>query len=507
MVTPSVSPPSPTRLPYALYRAAQVRKFDRIAIEEFGIPGATLMARAGAAAFRVLREIWPAARDITVLAGLGNNGGDGFVIARLAREAGLGVRVLQLGDPERLAGDARLHADKYRATHAPWEPFERLPERTDLIVDAVLGTGLDRVVEGRWAGIFRAVNNHPAPVLAVDIPSGLNADTGAVMGEAIMADATVTFIALKQGLFTGEGPAVCGAILLDGLDVPSAIFARQLVAARRLDWAKQSGGLQPRRRTAHKGYFGHVLIVGGNHGFGGAARLAAEAAARAGAGLVSLATRAEHVAAVLAARPEIMVRGVEAAADLDDLLDRASVLAVGPGLGRDAWAQALWARALEAGLPTVLDADGLNLLAESPERRDDWVLTPHPGEAAQLLATAAARVQADRFAAAAAVQARFGGVVVLKGAGTLICSGGTRPPGLCSQGNPGMASGGTGDVLTGLVAGLLAQGFDIGMAAETGVCLHAAAADLAARDGERGLLAGDLLAPVKPLVNPGTWSG
>lgn len=501
-MTPSNPPGRPAHLPFALYRASQVRAFDRIAIGEFGIPGRTLMARAGAATFRVLRERWPAARDITVLAGLGNNGGDGFVVARLASEAGFDVRVLQPGDAERLGGDARLHAGEYGATGAPWLPFERLPARTDLIVDALLGTGLDRPVEGRWADVIRAVNAHPAPVLAVDIPSGLNADTGAIMGEAVAADVTVTFIALKRGLFTGEGPAVCGRIEFDGLEVPPAIYARELPAARRLAWSKQCRLLQPRRRTAHKGHFGHVLVVGGNHGLAGAARLAAEAAARAGAGLVSLATRPEHAGAIVAARPEIMARGVAGAADLDDLLSRATALAIGPGLGTDAWAQALWSRALGQGLPSVVDADGLNLLARSPRRRDDWVLTPHPGEAARLLDSTAAAVQADRFEAVSALQARFGGVAVLKGPGTLIGSGGTRAPALCSEGNPGMASGGMGDVLTGLVAGLLAQGMDVVAAAETGVCLHAAAADRAAREGERGLLAGDLLECVRPLVNP-----
>jgi NAD(P)H-hydrate epimerase len=498
--------PRPT-LPYALYRASQVRELDRIAIEEYGIPGEALMERAGAAVFRELRATWPRARDITVLAGTGNNGGDGFVVARLAQEAGLEVRVLQFGDPDRIRGDARIHAERYGATGAAWEAFDGLPPRTDIIIDALLGTGLDRPVEGRWAEAIRAVNGHPAPVIAVDIPSGLNADTGTAMGEVVAADITPTFIALKQGLFTADGPAACGRVVFDALEVPPRVYARQLLAARRLDWAKVSSLLRPRSRSAHKGRFGHVLVVGGNHGFAGAARLAAEAAARAGAGLVSLATRPGHVAAVVAARPEIMVRGIENAADLDDLLARATVIAVGPGLGRDEWARALWQRVMATPLPLVVDADALNLLAEMPRRRDDWVLTPHPVEAARLLETTVAAVQADRFAAAAALHARFGGVAVLKGPGTLIHGGGTRPPGVCTQGNPGMASGGMGDVLTGLVAGLLAQGIDSETASELGVCLHGAAADRAARSGERGLLAGDLLAEVRPLVNPDSSRG
>ena len=489
------------RLPHALYRAAQVREMDRIVIDEFGVPGDELMERAGVAAFRELRRTWPGARSVVVLTGLGNNGGDGFVIARLAAEAGLDVSVLQVGDVERIGGDARAHADRYRETGAAWAPFGRIPDRVDVIVDALLGTGLDRAVSGPYAEAIRQVNAHRAPVLSADIPSGLDADTGAVMGVAVAADVTVTFIALKQGLFTGEGPEACGRVAFAGLEVPPAIFARQILSARRLDWRKQSSLLERRSRSAHKGHFGHVLVVGGNHGFAGAARLASEAAARAGAGLVSLATRPEHVAAVVAARPEVMVHGLGDPAGLETLLERASVVAVGPGLGRDDWAGDLWQRVLSAGRPLVVDADALGLLADQPQRRDDWVLTPHPGEAGRLLGIDPATVQRDRFAAAAELQRRFGGAVVLKGAGTLVNGGGTRPPSVCTQGNPGMAAGGMGDVLTGIVAGLLAQGYDPGAAAETGVCLHGAAADRAARGGERGLLAGDLFPEIRPLLN------
>jgi len=494
-------------MPYALYRASQVRALDRVAIAEFGIPGEVLMERAGEAVFHALRRAWPDICDITVLAGTGNNAGDGFVVARLAREAGLEVRVLQVGDPDRLCGDARLHAERYRATGGPWGPFEGLSQRTGLIVDALLGTGLDRPVAGRWAEVIRAVNAHPAPVVAVDIPSGLDADTGAAVGEAVVADLTVTFIALKQGLFTADGPEACGRLAFDALAVPPRVYARELLAARRMDWTRMAPLLGPRPRGGHKGQFGHVLVVGGDHGFAGAARLAAEAAARAGAGLVSLATQPEHVVATVAARPEVMAQGVNDAQGLEPLLERASVIAVGPGLGRGDWGRRLWQRVLDTGLPLVVDADALNLLAEVPRRKEHWVLTPHPGEAARLLGRSSAEIQADRFAAAAALQARFGGSVVLKGAGSVIHGGGNRPPAVCSQGNPGMASGGMGDVLTGLVAGLLAQGLHPSDAAEAGVCLHAAAADRAAQAGERGLLASDLLAAVRPLVNPVSRGG
>jgi NAD(P)H-hydrate epimerase len=494
--------PRSDQLPYALYRAAQVRELDRIAIQDFGIPGETLMERAGTAAFSRLRERWPGARDLTVVAGQGNNGGDGLVVARLAKAAGLTVRVLQVGDPGRLGGDARTNLERYLALDGDHRPFERVPRETQLVVDGLFGTGLDRPVEGPWAAAIDAINASPAPVLALDIPSGLHADTGCILGSAVRAELTLSFIGLKQGLFTADGPDCCGTVLFDGLDVPAALYGWQVLAARRIDWPRFADLLPPRPRGAHKGHFGHVLVVGGDLGMAGAARLAGEAALRTGAGLVSVATRPEHVAAVVAARPELMTHAVAAPGDLAPLLARATVVALGPGLGRGPWGRALLEQVLGADRPLVVDADALSLLAESPRRRSDWVLTPHPGEAARLLALGTAAVHADRFAAAAALQQRYGGVVVLKGAGSIVQGPGTRPPAVCSAGNPGMATGGVGDVLTGIVAGLMAQGLGADDAAEMGVCVHAAAGDRAAAAGERGLVASDLFAPLRELLNP-----
>lgn len=493
--------PNSEVLPRALYTAAQVRGFDRQAIERFGIAGETLMERAGQAAFALLLRRWPQARRITVLVGTGNNGGDGFVVARLAREAGLEVTLLQLGDRARIAGDAAINASRWQQLAGDWDDFAEMPEHSDVIVDAMLGTGLQRDVAGQFAAAITAVNDHPAPCLAIDVPSGLNADSGAIMGRAVRAAATISFIGLKQGLFTADGPDCSGEVVFGGLDVPAAVYASSVLSARRLDWPKQAGLLPRRRRNVHKGHFGHVLVIGGNHGMGGAARLAAEAALRAGAGLVSLATRSAHVAPVLAARPEVMVHAVEQADAISPLLRNADVIAIGPGLGSDAWAVALWQLACAAARPLVVDADALHLLAAQPQARDDWVLTPHPGEAALLLGICNAEIGDQRFDAVERLQRRFGGSVVLKGVGSLVASAGPAPTGLCSQGNPGMASAGMGDVLTGIIAGLLAQGLSARDAAECGVCLHAAAGDAAAVDGERGLLAGDLVDRLRGLVN------
>ncbi len=490
-----------TKLPFALYRAEQVRELDRIAIEDERIPGLTLMGTAGEAAYLALREHWPGAQCVTVVCGTGNNGGDGYVLAARAREDGLDVRLIQVGEAGRLRGDAlaaAAQAERAGVKSAAYAGEAGLPG--DVVVDAVFGTGLDREVEGRWREVIGAINASGRPVLAIDIPSGLHADTGAVLGAAVVADLTVTFIGLKQGLFTGEGPECCGRVLFHDLDVPERIYARVGAASHRVDLDSQQTRLPVRRRSAHKGHFGHVLVVGGDYGYAGAARMAGEAAARTGAGLVSIATRPGH-AAVCAPCPELMCHGIESEQELGPLLDRITVVAVGPGLGRSDWAQSLFNRVLAAELPLVVDADALNLLSERGANREHWVLTPHPGEAARLLGWSTARVQADRFAAAAAMQARYGGVVVLKGAGTLVRSADGVV--VCDRGNPGMASGGMGDVLTGIVAGLLAQGLDPAAAARVGVCLHAGAADLAARDGERGLLASDLFVHLRRLVNPG----
>ena len=492
--------PTSEQLPYALYTAAQVRALDQAAIASH-CPGAELMQRAGQAAYGLLRRRWPAARRLTVLCGPGNNGGDGYVVARLAREDDLEVRVLQLGDEGRLSLEATQMREAWCQSGGRCEAFRELPRNTDLIVDALLGIGLERPLIGDWAAAVRATNDQLAPVLAIDIPSGLHADTGRVLGCAVRATATLSLIGLKQGLFTGAGPEYCGEIHFAGLGIPASLYGREVLAARRLDWPKVASQVPRRSRDAHKGDLGHVLVVGGAPGFSGAARLAGEGALRAGAGLVSVATHPAHAAELNLGRPELMVAAVTSPAELAPLLARATAVAIGPGLGQAPWGQELLSPVLASGKPLVLDADALNWLARARIRREDWVLTPHPGEAARLLSCSPAEVQADRFNAAHRLRDEFGGTLVLKGAGTLVMGAGRRPLGVCSQGNPGMASGGSGDVLTGMVAAFLARGLVAEDAAEVAVCLHAAAGDAAARAGEQGMLASDLIAAIRPILN------
>jgi ADP-dependent NAD(P)H-hydrate dehydratase / NAD(P)H-hydrate epimerase len=489
-------------LPHQLYTASGVRELDHIAIEERNIAGLELMERAGQAAFDVLCTRWPHARKLAVVCGTGNNGGDGYIVARLAREAGLDVSIIQLGDVSKLKGDAKAAADKCHAIGLQAQSYKpELLKTAAIIVDALLGAGLDREPKGEWRRVIEGINTLAQAVLSLDIPSGLNADTGQVMGVAVKADATVSFIGMKQGLLTAQGPAHCGELGFAALRVPDDIYKQVTASARRIDLNSLRSFLPLRERDTHKGQCGHVLVIGGDYGYAGAVRMAGEAAIRVGAGLVTVATRPEHALNIPLARPELMTCAVSSAQDLNALLLRASIVVIGPGLGQSEWATSLLAKVLQTSMPLLVDADALNLLALEPSFSNQWILTPHPGEAARLLACSSAEVQADRFAAASALQAKYGGVCILKGSGSLVIDA-EQSISVCNVGNPGMATGGMGDVLSGVIAGLMAQGIELADAARVGVCLHGAAADEAAISGERGMLASDLMPKLRALANP-----
>ena len=486
-------------LPSKLYSVAEVRALDAAAIAS-GIPGLTLMQRAGQAGWAMLLRRWPQAVHVAVICGSGNNGGDGYVLASAARRAGRRVTLLEVGD----SGKAGAEAQACRAAALadgvmPGGGLAALAT-ADVLVDALFGIGLRTAPAGEFAATIEAINESPAPVLSLDVPSGLDADTGYAPGKVVRATATLTFIGLKQGLFTGEAADCLGALEFDDLEVPAEVYDVATPAGDRLVPGLVRGWLAPRRRTAHKGDAGHVLVVGGTPGYVGAARMAAEAALRTGAGLVSVAAPEAVTAGLAAGRPELMVHAVESPADLGPLLARVSVVAIGPGLGQGAWGHAMLGAVLQRRLPLVVDADALNLLAGEPLRREGWCLTPHPGEAGRLLGLPTAKVNADRFSAARALAERFGGTVLLKGAGTVVTEG--QAVDVVCAGNPGMASGGMGDVLTGIIAGLVAQGMPLPQAARLGAVLHASAADRAAlAGGERGLLATDLFPPLRQLLN------
>lgn len=495
----------PVPLPETLYGAAQVAAFDRRLISEYGVSGFTLMQRAAAAAYDVLRRRWPDAQRLCIFCGPGNNGGDGYLIAKLALEAGCQVQLISMVAAQSLRGDAARARVAFEAAGGQVDAFVAAPIIADVIVDSLLGTGLSRDVEGHFAAAITRINAAHATgagVLAVDIASGIDATSGRRWAVAVRADTTITFIGLKLGLFTGAGVGHCGDVVFADLQAPQGLYTGSEPLARRMTDDLRRRLLPPRKVDAHKGDHGHVLCIGGNQGMGGAIRMTAEAALRTGAGLVSVACHPDHAAAMSQARPELMCRGVTDDERLVALLiERAGVIAFGPGSGADGWADTLFTHAMASDCPLVVDADGLNRLAEQPTARGNWILTPHPGEAARLLALDTGHVNNARAARVRELARQYDAVVVLKGAGSLVAT--ADDLWLCTAGNPGMASGGMGDLLTGIIVALIAQGLTLADAAVLGVWLHARAADAVARDvGERGLLATDLLPQLMHLVNP-----
>jgi ADP-dependent NAD(P)H-hydrate dehydratase / NAD(P)H-hydrate epimerase len=484
-----------------LYQISQIRLLEKLAIEQYGLSEVVLMQRAGRAAFTMLCQKWPDAKKILIICGKGNNGGDGYVLARLASEQGFDVSVRYLGELAQVAGAAGEALNAFQAITTDLKPFTlNEPVAADVIVDAILGIGVKGDLKDIYRDAINAVNDSHIPVLAIDIPSGIDADTGCVWGGAVVAAVTVTFIGLKSGLFTSAAPAYVGEIVCEDLGLPSEAFQQLQSEIILLTQDLVSHLLPKRHRDAQKGDFGHVLVIGGDYGMAGAARLAAEAAARTGAGLVSVATRPEHVSIITTARPEIMCHGVNTLKDLLPLIDKASVVIIGPGLGQQQWGKDLLRTALNSGIPKVVDADALNLIAKDSIQSNDWILTPHPGEAARLLGESVQDIQHDRFMAVKKLQEKYDAICVLKGVGSLI-KGESYFIYVCSAGNPGMASGGMGDALSGIIGGILAQGLTLEDAARLGVLVHALAGDLAAKRGERGLLALDVIAEIRTIMN------
>lgn len=490
-----------------LYTADQVIALDSEAINNHGRAGYTLMQLAGTALFKNYRRRWPLVRKLLVLAGPGNNGGDGLVAARLAMAAGHRVSLVGFGSAQENSDAFKCNQDWIEAGGQVIDPNSIANPASfiashELIIDALLGTGLSRPAVGLMRSWIELSNQSGVACLAADLPSGLNSDSGALVGSAIKSTATTTFIGRKQGLFTGRARAYAGEIEFDDLGVPAGIYGQISAQSVLLQPGDSATPLIPlRQRDSHKGDHGHLLIIGAGVGMAGAAAIAAQAALKTGAGLVSVAVHPDSVAAVAISQPEMMVHGVQKPADLKPLIARANVIAIGPGLGQGRWASALWRALADYSGPLVVDADGLNLLAAAPMQRSNWVLTPHPGEAARLLNTTTVEIAQDRFDAVKRLQLVFGGVVVLKGAGTLVCDP-VEKLAVIDGGNPGMAGGGMGDALTGVIAGLMSQGLDLYQAASLGSAAHSWAADMAADAvGERGLLASDLIQQLPQIVN------
>lgn len=492
-----------------LVGSSEMRAIDRAAIEGLGIPSLGLMERAGGAVADAAAALAGASGRVVVVCGGGNNGGDGWVAARRLREAGRAVRVVALVAAERLSPDAReerARAERAGVPIAGAGPLEAGPG--DVVIDALLGTGLARAPEGAFAAVIEAIDaarRAGARVLAVDVPSGLSADTGRPLGPCVRADRTVTFAFQKRGLVLHPGPAYAGEVEVAEIGIPPEAAARVPVEAELLVEEEARALVPPRDPEAHKGDAGRVLVVAGSPGKTGAAHLALTGALRGGAGLVTLVARPEVLPLALAGRPEAMSRalpgtGALGAADLPALLEAAlesDALVIGPGIPRgDETGPLLLELLSRAGRPAVLDADALNALAPASDRLGavgaPLLLTPHPGEMARLCGTTTAEVQADRIRLAARKASEWRVAVLLKGARTVVAGPGA-PPAIIPTGNPGLATGGTGDVLAGLCGALLAGGLAPLDAGRVAAWVHGRAGDLAARRlGQRGLLAGDL---------------
>ena len=478
-----------------VFTGQECRELDRRAIEVHGIAGIALMRRAGRFAFEVLRARWPTVDAIDVVCGSGNNAGDGYIVAGIAKSHGLTAFVHQLSDPAKLKGDAA------RAYQWMLEQHVELREGGEfegqLIIDALLGTGVVGEVRKPYARAIDRINASALDVLSLDVPSGISPDTGARLTEnPVRATATVMFIAPKLGLFTGAGVDYRGDLYCSDLEVPNEVF-EGTAGIQTIPHGPRFRSLPERSPASYKNRSGHVVIVGGNLGYGGAVLLAAEAALKTGAGLVSVVTHREYVGGFLARAPEVMVHRAERS--IADLLARADVIAIGPGLGRNAFGRRLLKQVTATDHPKILDADALHLIADEGKLTEsNAILTPHPGEAAALLNKTVADIERDRPAAAAAIAKQYGATCVLKGAGTLIGSEGSATHILCNA-NAALATAGSGDVLTGILATSLAQLRDPLAAACTGVYLHAKAGERAQNHADGGVVvAGDLVRNIRP---------
>lgn len=507
-----------------LYTPEQVREHESLAAEHAGITMWQLMERAGQAVINCLRHRFPIPVTVGVLCGSGNNGGDGYVVATLARQMGYDVRVFanqELNEKQSL--EAALALNLWLETGSEVESFADWEQsETDVVVDALLGSGLKGDVGADLAHIIEQLNKRKIPVISVDVPSGLNANTGQVQGCAVKAAHTISFVGMKRGLYTGAARDYCGQLWFADLGLTEAFRELTKVSAWRLEARQLKHWLAPRAQQSNKGDFGHLLIIGGQRGMTGALQMAGEAALRSGAGKVTIVCEPGQEGFV-AEIPELMVLGLDLnniadATRLDLLIAHASHIAIGPGLGQSEWGQSNWLRVLESAKPVIVDADALNLLAVTPLKRDNWVLTPHPGEAARLLGISTEEVQANRWQSVKALQEKYGGTVVLKGSGSLVQ--GTTEVGVCAAGTPALASAGTGDILTGIVGGLMAQSDVLELthweAAAAGVLVHALAGETAAHElavasrkkgaaptpVSRGMRASDLLPHIVKWVNP-----
>ncbi|MGV6852913.1 MAG: NAD(P)H-hydrate dehydratase [bacterium] len=480
-----------SHLPDKAYSCKQSKQIDQRSIQLYGETGLELMYRAGICAFNAMKANYPEARSVVCLAGGGNNAGDAYVVAGLALAEGMECLVLSLSGVETLPDDAAYFANDYKLSGGVIESFDHTLPEADIYIDGLLGSGLDRKVTGRYAQLIKQVNASQLPVIALDLPSGLNGDTGVIMGTAIQASITVCFVALKQGMLTFDGPDSCGKLLFSELNIAKDVYEGE--AGLQVRNSCQPVRLNRNLKNTHKGQFGRVLAIGGQPGMGGAILLTAMAALKTGAGLVTLASHKKNRGKANQ-YPELMSVSVKHG---DEFASVASnVIALGPGLGRSDWSRKTYIKAChkitETNAKAVIDADGLYHLRRYKTNIKQLVITPHPGEAAQLMGCSIKDIQQDRIASARALALKYKAVCLLKGQGTIIADRHGSATIVCG-GNSALSTAGSGDVLSGIVAGLLAQGVEPYEAAVEGTSLHMASAEKILASHKNGLVASDMI--------------
>ncbi len=479
-----------------LYTPESVYKMDKAAVDNDGLSEIELMHRAGECVWSSIAERWPELSKITVFAGSGNNGGDAFVVAMLARKMGVLVQFIVKGDLSRQSATSRHFHDIWLAEGGATETWQQQSIDGELIVDGLLGIGLKRALDKEWQDLIEMINLSKMPKVAIDIPSGLNAQTGVPQPCAVEAELTVTFIGKKAGHYLADGKDCCGELLFSDLGVSSKTALSQKPALEVVD-ATNICLPEKRKHNSHKNSYGHILVVGGDQGMVGAASLAGQAALRSGAGMVSVLVHPDNVHS-LASTPELMVQSWH---EIDHKLAQASVIVVGPGLGQSDAAKACLQRLTTETLPMVVDASALTQEFLASLSNKQLVITPHPGEAADLLGSRTVDIQSDRLAASEDLSARYSCISVLKGSGSIVRQPGLTPA-INIAGNPGMAVAGMGDVLAGMIGAFLGQGFSAFDAAKTAVYLHARCAEsFAEKQDESGLIASDIIRLIPELVN------
>ena len=498
----------PASLTHHAYKVNQLQQYEADAAQTIGLNLFQLMERAGSAVFNNIRQYYPAAHRMLIVAGKGNNGGDGYIIARLAHQAGLNVTTVVCAERRQIQGDAFTALTLLEEHAVPIHYCLSVKHKTkiindfkgELIVDCLFGIGFSGVLSKELNQLITVINNKNCTRVSVDVPSGLNADFGTITPIAIKADLTVTLIAYKRGLLSAQAANYVGELILETLSVNSALAELTPTHCFRQNKANLPQ-LIPRAHTSHKGSIGMMLAAGGDSTFTGAICLASEMALRAGAALVSVCCHEHSRSVLLSRRPELMVvANCGKTLASSTLLEKVKSVVIGPGLGRNVWSKAVFEAAINIESDKVIDADGLYFLANNMYKSNKWILTPHPGEAAQLLGCGIADIELDRFFSVKAIAKKYGGICVLKGAGTLISDG--QNTWINTTGNAGMASGGMGDVLSGLIGALILQTESLFQAARLGVYIHGLAADIIAKQqGQIGILASDLYPEVQRLIN------